>query len=386
MFKAIRTGFNDMDKVLLLIMIVLSIFGLFNIVTASSREAVITMDQSIYYFFYKHLASIILGLCGFIFLLFIPTKRYHYFAEALLIVLVALNLYVVLKGVDARGAYGWIKLPYFNIQPSEIAKPIYIAALAVYIERNCKIFRKPKVNHWNKIIMLCIIGLTLPAIVFFQRALGTSGVQLGIFGLMFLLSPILHKEKLQTIGLVCGIALFAGLLLYAMTGNVLTKAQSSRLDYTKPCSRHSGTGYQICNAYVAINLGGLTGVGIGKSTQKYSYIPEPHTDMVFAILAEEYGYIVCVVLMIIYMIMLWRLLMLSSRASTIRGKYMALGIATGLFLHIFFNLGGLFAIIPLTGVPLPFLSYGGSYNITLFIMMAMAQRIHIETKRYKLKF
>ena len=386
MFKAIRNGFNDMDKVLLFIMIVLCIFGLFNIVTASSREAVINMDQSIYYFFYKHLASIVLGLCAFLFLLFIPTKRYHYFAEALLIIMVALNLYVVLKGVDARGAFGWIKLPYFNVQPSEIAKPIYTAAIAVYIERNWKIFRNRKFGHWNKIFILCLIGLALPATVFFQRALGTAGVQIGIFGIMFILSPILRMEKLKTIGLVCGVLVFALLFLYAWRGEILTKAQSSRLDYAKPCDRYSGTGYQICNAYIAINLGGLTGVGIGKSTQKYSYIPEPHTDMVFAILAEEYGYIVCVVIIILYMLILWRLLMLSSRASTIRGKYMALGIATYLFLHIFFNLGGLFAIIPLTGVPLPFLSYGGSYNLSLFVMMAMAQRIHMETKRYKLKF
>ena len=107
----------------------------------------------------------------------------------------------------------------------------------------------------------------------------------------------------------------------------------------------------MCNAFIAINNGGLTGVGLGKSTQKYSYIPEPHTDMVFAIIAEENGVIV----------------------------------STYCFLHIFTNFGGLFCIIPLTGVPLPFLSYGGSFTLSLVATFAIIQRIHIEMKNEKIR-
>ena len=138
--------------------------------------------------------------------------------------------------------------------------------------------------------------------------------------------------------------------------------------------------------YSTAVFGGLTGVGIGKSTQKYSYIPEPHTDMVFAILAEEYGFIVGAAIILIYAVLIYRLLMLSSRANTIRGKYMCLGIATYIMAHIVVNLGGLFGIIPLTGVPLPFLSYGGSFTLSLIVALGIAQRVHIETKRYKIKF
>ena len=130
----------------------------------------------------------------------------------------------------------------------------------------------------------------------------------------------------------------------------------------------------------------MQGVGIGKSTQKYSYIPEAHTDMVFAIFAEEYGYLAGLGLLILYGIILYRILMLSSRASTIRGKYMCLGVATYIFAHIFINLGGMFGIIPLTGVPLPFLSYGGSFTLSLLASLGIVQRVHIETKRYKIKF
>ena len=204
--------------------------------------------------------------------------------------------------------------------------------------------------------------------------------------MIYLLSPIVPREKWKIAGGVIVIVVFALLAVYAATGKVLSEKQMERFNYFNPCSKYGGTGYQVCNAYIAINLGGLQGVGIGKSTQKYSYIPEAHTDMVFAIFAEEYGYLAGLGLLILYGIILYRILMLSSRASTIRGKYMCLGVATYIFAHIFINLGGMFGIIPLTGVPLPFLSYGGSFTLSLLASLGIVQRVHIETKRYKIKF
>lgn len=384
--RAIKDTFKDMDKGLLFIMIILSVFGLFNIVTASSREAVVNLDQSVYYYFFRHLFVLIGGLIAFLIIVNVDTKKYHFIIPLLFIVVVILNIYVIINGAITRGATNWIKLPFFNLQPSEIAKPVMIAAIALYIERFGKLFRKPKVNHWNIIMPLFIIGLIIPAIVFFQKDLGTMLIQAAIFGGMYLLSPILKKEKWQIIGSVLGVVLIAALSLYAFRGYVLSETQMARFDYKDPCSKFGKTGYQICNAYVAINLGGLTGVGIGKSTQKYSYIPEPHTDMVFAIVAEEFGFLFGAVIIILFGIILYKILMLSSKANTIRGKYMCLGIAIYFFAHLFVNLGGLFGIIPLTGVPLPFISYGGSFTLSLIASLGIVQRVYIETKRHKIKF
>ena len=170
-----------------------------------------------------------------------------------------------------------------------------------------------------------------------------------------------------------------------LRGYVLSKAQLSRFDFFNPCSKYESTGYQVCNAYIAINNGGLTGVGLGKSTQKYSYIPEPHTDMVFAIIAEENGVLICSLIFIAYIIILYRILKLSMKTKKISNKYICIGVATYIFLHIFINLGGLFGVIPLTGVPLPFLSYGGSFTLSLIASLGIIQRIHIETKNEKIK-
>ena len=386
MLGKIRKTFEDMDKVLLLLMLFLSIFGLFNIVSASSREAVVGMDRSVYFYFYRHLIILIGGFIAFFIITNVETKNYYKFVPILFIVVVALNIFVIVKGTFTRGASNWILLGFFKLQPSEIAKPVIIAALALAIEKSWKRLRNPKLDHRPLIILICSIGLILPAIVFGQKDLGTALIQASIFGVIYLLSPIVPREKWKIAGGVIVIVVFALLAVYAATGKVLSEKQMERFNYFNPCSKYGGTGYQVCNAYIAINLGGLQGVGIGKSTQKYSYIPEAHTDMVFAIFAEEYGYLAGLGLLILYGIILYRILMLSSRASTIRGKYMCLGVATYIFAHIFINLGGMFGIIPLTGVPLPFLSYGGSFTLSLLASLGIVQRVHIETKRYKIKF
>ena len=164
------------------------------------------------------------------------------------------------------------------------------------------------------------------------------------------------------------------------TGSFFTEEQLSRFNFFNPCTNYEGGGYQVCNAFIAINNGGLKGLGIGKSKQKYSYINDPHTDSIFAIFVEEWGLITSFVIFICYALVVGRILTVSSRASTIRGRYIALGVAIYIFMHILFNLGGLFGLIPLTGVPLPFLSYGGSFNICLMCSLALVQRINIETK------
>ena len=125
--------------------------------------------------------------------------------------------------------------------------------------------------------------------------------------------------------------------------------------------------------------------GIGKSKQKYSYISEPHTDSIFAIFVEEWGFIAAIFIFICYALVLGRVLTISSRAKTIRGRYITLGIAVYIFMHIFLNLGGLFGLIPLTGVPLPFLSYGGSFTICLMCSLTIVQRVCIETKELTAK-
>ena len=383
--KAIRT-FSDMDKVLFFTSLILIIFGSLNIVTASSREAVVNADANMFYYFFKHIIILIISLVAFLFVLKIPTKNYKKWLPLIYIAVFGMNLFLILKGVATRGANNWIDLGFMKIQPSELAKPTLIISMSLMCEMYFKKLKDKNEKH--DMIIWKIIGFALifPILVFLQKDLGTAIILFGIFAVIFLFSPISGSEKFKASLISIGILTILLIVRLSISGYILSGAQSSRLNnFFNPCSKYEDTGYQVCNAFIAINNGGLTGVGLGKSTQKYSYIPEPHTDMVFAIIAEENGVVVCSLIFIAYLIIIYRVLKLSMKTKNLKNKYICIGVATYFFLHILINLGGLFGIIPLTGVPLPFLSYGGSFTLSLVMTFAVIQRIHIEMKNEKIR-
>lgn len=372
---------KDTDKIILFITVLLSLFGLFNLVTASSREAVTNLDESIYYYFYRHLIILGISFVASVIVLRTPLKKYYKWLPIIFAVVIALNLYLVIQGKTTRGASNWIRLGFFNLQPSEIAKITVIMCTSFFLEKFRKILENPKIKHFKYILLFLLLGIPIILIVCVQKDLGTACILAGIFMSIFLTSPILLKDKLKTIFIGGITLLLAGFLFITIKGNPLTEAQLSRFNYYNPCSNYATTGYQVCNAFIAINKGNLFGVGLGKSSQKYSYIPEPHTDMVFAIIAEENGFLGCSLIFLLYLILLYRILRIARITNTIKNRYICIGVATYIFMHILINLGGLFGLIPLTGVPLPFLSYGGSFTLTLLISLALVQRVYIETKR-----
>jgi len=385
MRQSFRKILKDLDKPLLIITIVGFIFGLLTIVTASSRAAVVNYDVSIYYYFFKQLTFIMVGLIVALIILKTDTKKYVAIVPILYIIFIVLNI-IAWKSEAIAGSNNWIDLKFAKVQPSELSKPIIIAYLSILFHKYYRKLRTKNIQHYDIIAKILIIALAIPAIVFLQKDLGTLLIMLMIIGTLLLLSPILKIEKLKYGGLLALVLLAAASIYTAAQGSIINDARKSRFSsWLDPCGQYETGGYQVCNSYIAINDGGLTVLGIGKSKQKYSYIPEPHTDSAFAIIAEEYGVIGCTFIFLGYVLIIWRILIISSKASTIRGRYMSLGIATYVFAHILINMGGLFGLIPLTGVPLPFFSYGGSFAISLLAAFAIVQRVNIETKNQKIK-
>lgn len=383
--KHIKKTYRDMDKVLFWTTVSMFVFGLLSIVSASSREAVVRYGSTLYHYFFRQLLMIATG-CGLsFFIININTKKYKPYALACFIGINLLLLYLWLYGTAHKGAQNWLYIPFLgSFQPSEFAKPIIIVCLSLLFDQFHKKLGNPKTKHWDMIGTILVVGLFSAAIIFLQKDLGTMMIIVAIFGVMFLASPILKSEKIQTIGLLVVVATVGLLGMYAIKGYVLTDTQLSRFNFFNPCTRYETGGYQVCNGFIALNDGGLFGLGIGKSKQKYSYISEPHTDSIFAIIGEELGFIKSSIVFIAYILILYRILNLSSKANTIRGKYICLGVAVYLFMHVFLNLGGILGLIPLTGVPLPFLSYGGSFTISFIVALTLVQRVAIETNRQKI--
>ena len=211
-----------------------------------------------------------------------------------------------------------------------------------------------------------------------QPDLGTTIIYSAIVGIIFLAVPICKEIKLKTVFAAFGLVGFGALALLSAGKGVFLERQMERFDFRNPCDKILSTGSQVCNCYIAINNGGLTGVGLGNSTQKYLYLPEPYTDFIYAIIVEELGIIVGVLIILMYLFILFRILMIGRRSPNNRGAVICYGVAFYIFLHIAINLMGIMGLIPLTGVPLPFMSYGGSFTICLMAALTMVQRVSVE--------
>ena len=185
--------------------------------------------------------------------------------------------------------------------------------------------------------------------------------------------------------LIVGVAIVGLWFLYS-GADILNSRQLSRLKFQNPCSRYTEeTGYQVCNGFIAIKNGGLLGAGLGNSTQKYLYLPESHTDFIFPIIVEELGLVVGILIVIGYLAILLRILKVAKETYNLRNSILCYGTFIYLAAHVLVNLCGVLALIPLTGVPLPLLSYGGSYTINVVLVLFVVLRVSIENNNTRVK-
>lgn len=373
----------NLNYPLLILMIIYSIFGLLMIFSASSVAAVLRYDVSPNYFFIRQLIWIILAYTLGIIVLIVPTKLYRYGSKIAMFGILFLLGGVFVAGSIAGGAQSWYEVGFANFQPLELAKVVLIVYLAVYYHR---IASKKKISFWNMIWPL-IISAIMFILIAMQPDFGGAFIVFVITALIFFSLPIGKKHK-KSIYKMLGVGGVLLLLSVAFLGkNILHSYQISRiLNFTNPCQRYSDdTGYQVCNGYIAIHNGGLTGVGLGNSTQKYLYLPEAHTDFIFPIICEELGLIVGIIVVIGYFIILFLILNIAKETDNLRNSILSYGIFAYLLAHILINLLGVLGLIPLTGVPLPFLSYGGSYNLCVIISLFIVQRVNYENKEAKIR-
>lgn len=365
---------RKIDIPLLLVTLLLLAIGLIMVFSSSSIAAVLQYNQTEYYFFKKQVIVVILGLCLAFFLLFFKTKNYAVLSRLFILGVLAALLALRVYGTVTNSARSWFRLFGFSLQPSEFAKTFIILYLA------CVYGNRKKFAHAADILLPLIPCIVIFGLVVMEPDLGTAAIIAFICMFIFFSLPV-KKNKVMTALRVLTIVGAIGFVFALQNMDMLTENQVSRLQYKEPCKRYlEETGYQVCNGYIAIHNGGLWGVGLGNSTQKYLYLPEAHTDFIFPIIVEELGYVGGCVILLLYLFLLYRILVIARNATTLRGSIIAFGTFGYLFTHIVVNMGGLLALIPLTGVPLPFLSYGGSFMLNLLVLMALTQRVAIESK------
>ena len=372
---------SKLDKPLLIITFIFFVFGLIMILSASSMESYMRYNYSPYHYFIRQALFLVIGMITFFFCIIFPTKNYKKLKLDIIIISIIMLSLIGLPfiGHAAKNAVSWYKIGPITIQPSEFAKVGIILYLSIYYERN-----KDKLdNQWN-IIKPIIVALIIVGLVMIQPDMGTAVIIALITIIMFYGVPIDKKNRSIFNKIFIGGILLVVLVLITTGASFLKDYQLDRFKFTLPCERYQEkTGYQLCNSFIAFKNGGLNGQGLGSSTQKYLYLPESYTDFIFPIVVEEWGLVVGIIIICAYAFVLFRIIQIARRANTLRGSLLCYGVFTYLLTHIIVNLFGVMGLMPLTGVPLPFLSYGGSYTICLMIAMGLVQRVAIESKKNK---
>ena len=371
------------DKPLFFIMIIYSILGLIMIFSASNVSTVLRYHLPTSHFFIRQAIFLIVSfIFGFLIVLNLPTKKYKYITGFLVIFVVVALIGLFAYAGLTNNAQSWYNFGPVSLQPSEFAKTVIIIYMSVFYER---LAHKKNFNLSLFFIPLAVAGI-ISVLVMMQPDLGSAFIILCISLGIFISIPNLKANILRIAKfLLIGVAILALTLIYS--GNeIINSRQLQRFQFKNPCSRYREvTGYQVCNGFIAIHNGGLFGKGLGKSTQKYLYLPESHTDFIFPIIVEELGLIVGVLIIAGYAFMLYRILTIAKKSSTLQGSILAYGSFIYILAHILINLLGILALIPLTGVPLPLLSYGGSFTINIIVVLFIVQRVAVENNNLEIK-
>lgn len=362
---------KQIDKTLLTIIFILAVFGLIMISSASVLYSKTRFGDANYFLSHQFFYGFIPGILA----LYIFSRiDYHLWRKLAVpfffITIVALILvFIPNVGKNIYGASRWINLGPISFQPSEMAKLSTILYLAAWLVGRGK-------DRIRDIYegMLPFLGIlaTMGFLIIKQPDTGTLGVVVLIAIAMFFVSGA-NLSHIWGIFLGAGVAL-AGLIAVA------PYRLNRMLVFLNPEHDPKGVGYQITQALLAVGSGGIFGVGLGHSRQKFNYLPEPVGDSIFAIVSEELGMIGTSIIVLLFIAFAFRGLKIAKNAPDDFGKIVAVGIVSWVIFQAFVNISAILAIIPLTGIPLPFISYGGTSFVFLMVAMGILLNISKQSK------
>lgn len=373
--SSLKSG-NRVDLPLLIVVLMLVALGLVMVLSASSPTALAESGKSYTYFRTQCIAAC-LGLFSMIVLSKINYNIYKHFYKLIYILSIAILFLVLLPviGSGANGARRWINIG-IGIQPSEITKIGLIIWVAGY-------YSDPKNKNqgfWKSCLKpLVAVGIPILILLIVQNHL-SAGI---IIGLVTVIMIIMSGCQLKYLVWLAGGVLGACAIAFPfIKDKLMSSFRSDRImAWLDPWANTSGTSYQTVQGLYAIGSGGLFGVGLGESTQKYLYIPEAHNDFIFAILAEELGFVGCAIVLALFTVLIVRGVSIAINAKDSFGSLIAIGITALIAVQVILNIAVVTNTIPNTGISLPFLSYGGSSLVILLSAMGILMNISRTAKK-----
>ncbi|MDA8233996.1 MAG: putative lipid II flippase FtsW [Clostridia bacterium] len=360
---------HGLDYYFLFTLMALVVFGILMVFSASSIQAMTSVKDP-YYFMKKQLISASLGL-----LAMYVAYRVDYFHlrryAGLAIPLCLILLIAVLFTQEVKGAQSWIQLGSFNFQPSELAKLGVVLLMAKFLTLRDNRQEALKQGIWPALGVLGVTGF----LILLQGDFGSTAVLMGVGVVMLFISGF----RLIYLGGLCLMGLGAA------TFYIFEEGKEYRIDrflaFMNPAVDSQGVGWQITNSLYAIGSGGLAGLGLGQSKQKFGWLPERHNDFIFSIIAEELGFIGAVLLITLFAILIFRGYRIALKAPDTFSSLLAAGITSIIMVEALINIAVVTGIMPVTGITLPFISYGGSSLIFKLLGMGVLLNISCYTKR-----
>ncbi len=366
------------DRFLFITIVGLISFGLFMLFSASWVKSLeFTGGESSSFYLVSQMMKLIPAFFIFVLLTKINYRKLQFLSPYLLFISFLLLIYTRLQGCDGDSCR-WLSIGPISFQTSDIARFSIIIFLASYIDNNYK-----HMQEFVKGILIPLLAIFPIAFMIFIQPDNSTTIILLMITYILLFVGGASFIQLATIG-VLSAGTFGIFLL-----NEKNYALGRILSFLDPSSSAS-IGYQSNQALIGLKQGGWTGMGIGESIQKYSYLPETHTDFIFAIIGEEMGFITGSILMLVYYIIFYRAVQISKKSNDIFGIMLSIGFGLSITIYAFINIGVVIGIIPVTGVPLPFISYGGSSLIINLMMIAILLNISkaqrkLNVKRWRLR-
>ncbi|MFO3667108.1 rod shape-determining protein RodA [Anaerococcus kampingiae] len=364
MFNLKKKNFKDFDIILLLVTICLSVYGLVVLYSAYGGNLSAIKTQ----IFATILGFLIIGaLCTID--LDVIKKPYMIMYAGMIIMLIS-TLFLG-RGLDEWGARSWIYIGSFSFQPAEIAKIILIFCLAAFLDKY-----KYSINS-IKTLVLTILFAGFPIfLILLQPDFGTSMVYLFFIAAMIFIVGISWKW----IGILLAIGLVVGIIL-------LTNLSGFRADrienFLNPNRDTSGSNWQQQQGMIAIGSGMIGGRGyLNGSQSQYGYIPEKETDFIFSVLAEELGFVGSIIMLVLFTILILRLVLIAKTSNNTFISLLVTGIAGLIFIHVFENIGMTIGLMPVTGIPLPFFSNGGTFQLIILSCVGLALSSSMQKTQY----
>lgn len=372
----VKKVLKSYDYSLILAIILLCCFGLVMVYSSSMITAVARYGYEPDHFFQRQKIALIAGGIAFIAMMIFPYRAFLNSKLLKMIVFGSIGLLISLFfiGHVAGNAQSWIKIGGLSMQPGEFVKLSVIIYLAAVYDK-----KQTYINEFGRGVLPPIIftGIICFLIVI-QPDFGTAFI-IGMISLCMIASSGMNfKSMLKLVSLF----LIFGVLMspYIILKGFFSEVQLNRfVGFSDPFGHEDGLGYQLVNSFYAIGAGGLKGLGLGQSVQKYGYLPESHTDFIMAIIAEELGIFGVLFVLVLLTFIVLKGFAVARKCQDPFGTLLAVGISSMIAIQSMINLGGLTGLIPITGVPLPFISYGGSSILLLLISMGLLVNVSMFT-------